>query len=162
MLTVCGTLANWFWHDLFFSINRYSASSVDHSYIITFFTTCFILPLGVIFFCYGKLLRKLRKVSIDETIKKSITITFSCTFKYSFTWFISIQLNLVNCTTVFFLGCSMLPILFVSSFDLLQFMAVKLKSHKVCSCSVFYEQNCTYVHCTVRLTSNLKSCEFRY
>ncbi|KAF3842503.1 hypothetical protein F7725_024454 [Dissostichus mawsoni] len=36
---------------------------IDHSYIITFFATCFILPLGVIFFCYGKLLRKLKKVS---------------------------------------------------------------------------------------------------
>ncbi|TNN34934.1 Opsin-VA [Liparis tanakae] len=35
----------------------------DHSYIITFFATCFILPLGVIFFCYGKLLRKLKQVS---------------------------------------------------------------------------------------------------
>ncbi|XP_034040297.1 vertebrate ancient long opsin a [Thalassophryne amazonica] len=41
----------------------YSSSNTDHSYIITFFTTCFILPLGVIFFCYGKLLQKLRKVS---------------------------------------------------------------------------------------------------
>nr|BAK19957.1 VA long opsin [Chrysiptera cyanea] len=41
----------------------YSTNMRDHSYIITFFTTCFILPLGVIFFCYGKLLRKLRKVS---------------------------------------------------------------------------------------------------
>lgn len=38
----------------------------DHSYIITFFTTCFILPLGVIFFCYGKLLRKLRKVGMSS------------------------------------------------------------------------------------------------
>uniref|UniRef100_A0A4W6EV15 Vertebrate ancient long opsin b n=1 Tax=Lates calcarifer TaxID=8187 RepID=A0A4W6EV15_LATCA len=41
----------------------YSTNMMDHSYIITFFATCFILPLGVIFFCYGKLLRKLRKVS---------------------------------------------------------------------------------------------------
>uniref|UniRef100_A0A8C6UVL5 Vertebrate ancient long opsin a n=1 Tax=Neogobius melanostomus TaxID=47308 RepID=A0A8C6UVL5_9GOBI len=41
----------------------YSTTNKDHSYIITFFSTCFILPLGVIFFCYGKLLRKLRKVS---------------------------------------------------------------------------------------------------
>ncbi|KAF3708571.1 Opsin-VA Vertebrate ancient opsin [Channa argus] len=41
----------------------YTTSMINHSYIITFFTTCFILPLGVIFFCYGKLLRKLRKVS---------------------------------------------------------------------------------------------------
>ncbi|XP_051815901.1 opsin-VA-like [Acanthochromis polyacanthus] len=41
----------------------YSTNMTDHSYIITFFTTCFILPLGVIFFCYGKLLQKLRKVS---------------------------------------------------------------------------------------------------
>ncbi|XP_054655084.1 vertebrate ancient long opsin a isoform X1 [Dunckerocampus dactyliophorus] len=41
----------------------YSSTFTDHSYIITFFTTCFILPLGLIFFCYGKLLQKLRKVS---------------------------------------------------------------------------------------------------
>ncbi|KAI9525060.1 hypothetical protein NQZ68_012573 [Dissostichus eleginoides] len=41
----------------------YSTNMIDHSYIITFFATCFILPLGVIFFCYGKLLRKLKKVS---------------------------------------------------------------------------------------------------
>uniref|UniRef100_A0A665UGA1 Vertebrate ancient opsin-like n=1 Tax=Echeneis naucrates TaxID=173247 RepID=A0A665UGA1_ECHNA len=41
----------------------YSTNIRDHSYIITFFATCFIFPLGVIFFCYGKLLRKLRKVS---------------------------------------------------------------------------------------------------
>lgn len=45
------------------SLHRYSTNIVDHSYIITFFTTCFIFPLGLIFFCYGKLLRKLRKVS---------------------------------------------------------------------------------------------------
>lgn len=45
------------------SLNRYSNNMTSHSYIITFFVTCFILPLGVIFFCYGKLLRKLRKVS---------------------------------------------------------------------------------------------------
>ncbi|KAG7245300.1 hypothetical protein INR49_010957 [Caranx melampygus] len=41
----------------------YSSNMIDHTYIITFFATCFIFPLGVIFFCYGKLLRKLRKVS---------------------------------------------------------------------------------------------------
>ncbi|XP_035387538.1 vertebrate ancient long opsin a [Electrophorus electricus] len=34
-----------------------------HMVIITFFITCFILPLGVIIVCYSKLLRKLRKVS---------------------------------------------------------------------------------------------------
>nr|BAB88651.1 vertebrate ancient opsin isoform L [Plecoglossus altivelis] len=43
--------------------NWYSTKLSDHIYIITFFFTCFILPLGVIIFCYGKLLRKLRKVS---------------------------------------------------------------------------------------------------
>ncbi|CAL8368629.1 vertebrate ancient long opsin a [Gadus morhua] len=43
--------------------NWYSTNMVDHSYIITFFVTCFILPLGVIIFCYGKLLQKLKKVS---------------------------------------------------------------------------------------------------
>ena len=46
-------------------LHRYSTNMIDHSYIITFFTTCFILPLGLIFFCYGKLLRKLRKVSMS-------------------------------------------------------------------------------------------------
>uniref|UniRef100_A0A3Q2Z2I1 Vertebrate ancient long opsin a n=1 Tax=Hippocampus comes TaxID=109280 RepID=A0A3Q2Z2I1_HIPCM len=44
----------------------YSSNITDHSYIITLFSTCFILPLGLIFFCYGKLLRKLRKVSVSH------------------------------------------------------------------------------------------------
>ncbi|KAG9329141.1 hypothetical protein JZ751_007515, partial [Albula glossodonta] len=35
----------------------------DHTYIITFFSTCFILPLGVIIGSYAKLMQKLRKVS---------------------------------------------------------------------------------------------------
>lgn len=48
------------------SLNRYSYNMTSHSYIITFFITCFILPLGVIFFCYGKLLRKLQKVSMSS------------------------------------------------------------------------------------------------
>ncbi|CAL8255420.1 unnamed protein product [Lota lota] len=43
--------------------NWYSTNMVDHSYIIIFFITCFILPLGVIIFCYSKLLQKLKKVS---------------------------------------------------------------------------------------------------
>ncbi|XP_007053085.2 vertebrate ancient opsin [Chelonia mydas] len=43
--------------------NWYSGAYNDHTYIITFFTTCFILPLLVILVSYGKLMRKLRKVS---------------------------------------------------------------------------------------------------
>ncbi|XP_036402340.1 vertebrate ancient long opsin a [Megalops cyprinoides] len=43
--------------------NWYSGAYSDHSYIITFFFTCFILPLAVIIVSYGKLMRKLRKVS---------------------------------------------------------------------------------------------------
>ncbi|XP_043110640.1 vertebrate ancient long opsin a [Puntigrus tetrazona] len=43
--------------------NWYSGDLHDHTFIITFFVTCFILPLGVIIVCYSKLLRKLRKVS---------------------------------------------------------------------------------------------------
>ncbi|XP_023697691.1 vertebrate ancient long opsin a [Paramormyrops kingsleyae] len=43
--------------------NWYSGDYSDHTYIIAFFTTCFIMPLGVIFVSYGKLMRKLRKVS---------------------------------------------------------------------------------------------------
>ncbi|XP_072534368.1 vertebrate ancient long opsin a [Salminus brasiliensis] len=43
--------------------NWYSGDTHDHTFIITFFITCFILPLGVIIVCYSKLLRKLRKVS---------------------------------------------------------------------------------------------------
>ncbi|CAM4710620.1 unnamed protein product [Leuciscus chuanchicus] len=43
--------------------NWYSTDYYDHTYIITFFTTCFILPLGVIIISYGKLMQKLRKVS---------------------------------------------------------------------------------------------------
>ncbi|XP_052469850.1 opsin-VA [Carassius gibelio] len=43
--------------------NWYSGNFQDHTFIITFFTTCFIFPLAVIIVCYCKLLRKLRKVS---------------------------------------------------------------------------------------------------
>ncbi|TRZ04349.1 hypothetical protein DNTS_031472 [Danionella cerebrum] len=43
--------------------NWYSTSYYDHTYIITFFVTCFILPLGVIIISYGKLMQKLKKVS---------------------------------------------------------------------------------------------------
>ncbi|XP_018593548.2 vertebrate ancient long opsin a [Scleropages formosus] len=43
--------------------NWYSGNYSDHTYIITFFSTCFIMPLGVIIVSYGKLTRKLRKVS---------------------------------------------------------------------------------------------------
>ncbi|KAG1954883.1 vertebrate ancient long opsin b [Pimephales promelas] len=43
--------------------NWYSTDYYDHTYIITFFITCFILPLGVIIISYGKLMQKLRKVS---------------------------------------------------------------------------------------------------
>ncbi|KAM9463032.1 vertebrate ancient long opsin b [Clarias gariepinus] len=43
--------------------NWYSRDYKDHTYIIIFFVTCFILPLGVIIVSYGKLMQKLRKVS---------------------------------------------------------------------------------------------------
>ncbi|XP_012989734.1 LOW QUALITY PROTEIN: vertebrate ancient long opsin a [Esox lucius] len=43
--------------------NWYSDNISNHTYIITFFITCFIMPLGVIVYSYGKLLQKLRKVS---------------------------------------------------------------------------------------------------
>ncbi|XP_067285204.1 vertebrate ancient long opsin b isoform X2 [Pseudorasbora parva] len=43
--------------------NWYSNNYNNHTYIITFFTTCFILPLGVIIVSYGKLMQKLKKVS---------------------------------------------------------------------------------------------------
>ncbi|XP_065118698.2 vertebrate ancient long opsin b [Paramisgurnus dabryanus] len=43
--------------------NWYSTDYYDHTYIITFFTTCFIIPLGVIIISYGKLMQKLKKVS---------------------------------------------------------------------------------------------------
>uniref|UniRef100_A0A8B9PIQ0 G-protein coupled receptors family 1 profile domain-containing protein n=1 Tax=Apteryx owenii TaxID=8824 RepID=A0A8B9PIQ0_APTOW len=43
--------------------NWYSQAYTDHTYIITFFITCFIVPLLVILVSYGKLMRKLRKVS---------------------------------------------------------------------------------------------------
>uniref|UniRef100_A0A8C6ZN54 Vertebrate ancient opsin-like n=1 Tax=Nothoprocta perdicaria TaxID=30464 RepID=A0A8C6ZN54_NOTPE len=43
--------------------NWYSRAYTDHTYIITFLTTCFIVPLLVILISYGKLMRKLRKVS---------------------------------------------------------------------------------------------------
>uniref|UniRef100_A0A670YM76 Vertebrate ancient opsin-like n=1 Tax=Pseudonaja textilis TaxID=8673 RepID=A0A670YM76_PSETE len=43
--------------------NWYSGKYNDHTFIITLFTTCFIMPLLVILGSYGKLMRKLRKVS---------------------------------------------------------------------------------------------------
>ncbi|XP_078421044.1 vertebrate ancient long opsin a isoform X1 [Cetorhinus maximus] len=43
--------------------NWYSGEFNDRSYIIAFFTTCFIMPLLVIFVSYGKLMRRLRKVA---------------------------------------------------------------------------------------------------
>uniref|UniRef100_A0A8C6YG81 G-protein coupled receptors family 1 profile domain-containing protein n=1 Tax=Naja naja TaxID=35670 RepID=A0A8C6YG81_NAJNA len=43
--------------------NWYSGEYNDHTFIITFFTTCFIMPLLVILGSYGKLMQKLRKVS---------------------------------------------------------------------------------------------------
>ncbi|KAM8924414.1 opsin-VA-like [Pelodytes ibericus] len=43
--------------------NWYSGRISDQTYIITFLVTCFVLPLMVIFISYGKLMRKLRKVS---------------------------------------------------------------------------------------------------
>ncbi|KAL8187172.1 UNVERIFIED_CONTAM: hypothetical protein K2H54_035771 [Gekko kuhli] len=43
--------------------NWYSGDYNDHTFIITFFITCFILPLLVILVSYGKLMRKLKKVS---------------------------------------------------------------------------------------------------
>nr|XP_020650665.1 vertebrate ancient opsin-like [Pogona vitticeps] len=47
--------------------NWYSRDYNDHTFIITFFTTCFILPLLVILVSYGKLMRKLRKVSDTQS-----------------------------------------------------------------------------------------------
>ncbi|XP_055502618.1 vertebrate ancient long opsin a [Leucoraja erinacea] len=46
--------------------NWYSREFNDHTYIFAFFTTCFIMPLLVIFVSYGKLMRKLRKVSSTQ------------------------------------------------------------------------------------------------
>ncbi|KYO42267.1 opsin-VA [Alligator mississippiensis] len=46
--------------------NWYSGTYNDNTYIITFFTTCFIIPLLVILGSYGKLVRKLRKVSVTQ------------------------------------------------------------------------------------------------
>ncbi|NWS85075.1 OPSO protein, partial [Toxostoma redivivum] len=43
--------------------NWYSGARADRSYIISFFTTCFVIPLLVILVSYGKLVQKLRKVS---------------------------------------------------------------------------------------------------
>ncbi|XP_062436354.1 vertebrate ancient opsin-like [Rhea pennata] len=43
--------------------NWYSRAYTDHTYIIKFFTTCFIVPLLVILVSYGKWMQKLRKVS---------------------------------------------------------------------------------------------------
>ncbi|KFQ31671.1 Opsin-VA, partial [Mesitornis unicolor] len=43
--------------------NWYSGAYIDHTYIIALFITCFVVPLSVILVSYGKLMRKLRKVS---------------------------------------------------------------------------------------------------
>nr|BBN67177.1 P-opsin [Lethenteron camtschaticum] len=43
--------------------NWYSGELHDHTFIMMFFTTCFIFPLAVIFFSYGKLIQKLKKAS---------------------------------------------------------------------------------------------------
>ncbi|KAL2302671.1 hypothetical protein Nmel_010114, partial [Mimus melanotis] len=43
--------------------NWYSGARADRTYIISFFTTCFVIPLLVILVSYGKLVQKLRKVS---------------------------------------------------------------------------------------------------
>ncbi|XP_077311370.1 opsin-VA-like [Lithobates pipiens] len=43
--------------------NWYSGKVKDQTYIVTFLITCFVLPLMLIFVSYGKLMKKLRKVS---------------------------------------------------------------------------------------------------
>nr|ANV21071.1 vertebrate ancient long opsin [Geotria australis] len=43
--------------------NWYSGDMHDHTFIMMFFTTCFIFPLTVIFVSYGKLIQKLKKAS---------------------------------------------------------------------------------------------------
>lgn len=53
------------------SLNRYSGDPHDYTFIITFFVTCFILPLAVIIMCYSKMLCKLRKVSLVLLLEKS-------------------------------------------------------------------------------------------
>lgn len=56
---------------LVWSLNRYSGDPHDHTFIITLFVTCFILPLAVIILCYSKMLCKLRKVSLVLQLEKS-------------------------------------------------------------------------------------------
>ncbi|XP_033371683.1 LOW QUALITY PROTEIN: opsin-VA-like [Parus major] len=46
--------------------NWYSGAYADRAYIITFFTTCFIVPLLVILVSYGKLVQKVKKVSYAQ------------------------------------------------------------------------------------------------
>ncbi|NXQ36934.1 OPSO protein, partial [Alaudala cheleensis] len=43
--------------------NWYSGAPADRTYIITFFTTCFVVPLFVILVSYGKVVWKLKKAS---------------------------------------------------------------------------------------------------
>lgn len=47
---------------VFCILYRSSGAYADRAYIITFFTTCFIVPLFVILVSYGKLMQKLKKV----------------------------------------------------------------------------------------------------
>ncbi|RLV89171.1 hypothetical protein DV515_00015018 [Chloebia gouldiae] len=51
------------WSLALLAFERYSGAYADRTYIITFFTTCFIVPLLVILISYGKLVWKLKKVS---------------------------------------------------------------------------------------------------
>ncbi|NXT83864.1 OPSO protein, partial [Zapornia atra] len=46
--------------------NWYSGAHTDHTYIIAFLTTCFVVPLSVILASYGKLVHKLRKMSDSQ------------------------------------------------------------------------------------------------
>ncbi|CAJ0966587.1 unnamed protein product [Ranitomeya imitator] len=48
-------------------LRQYSGEIQDQTFIITFLMTCFVLPLILIFVSYGKLMRKLRKVSDTQS-----------------------------------------------------------------------------------------------
>uniref|UniRef100_A0A4W4EJD0 Vertebrate ancient long opsin b n=1 Tax=Electrophorus electricus TaxID=8005 RepID=A0A4W4EJD0_ELEEL len=86
---------------------RYSTAYRDHTYIITFFVTCFILPLGIIIVSYGKLMKKLRKVgsfqrtrcSPDRTVARMV-IVMIIAYMVGWTPYAAFSITVTACPTI--------------------------------------------------------------
>uniref|UniRef100_A0A8C9VCU4 Vertebrate ancient long opsin b n=1 Tax=Scleropages formosus TaxID=113540 RepID=A0A8C9VCU4_SCLFO len=90
--------------------NWYSSDFSDHTYIITFFTTCFILPLGVIIGSYGKLMQKLRKLSnhpssrtsrreLDQEVARMVIVMIAA-FMVGWTPYAAFSITVTICPTI--------------------------------------------------------------